>query len=1268
MVVLQLPIPAPSSAAGAADDGAAAPSAAVAPAPSTGSTPTPSPGRSVLSGGTFSTAGATFSTTPVTSNLASGAFFGASAAATRAAYNRADGSGAPAPVGSGPQQPPFPSASRRPASFLAASSQAQPSAGFSRSGATGVGAKYGGNAAQHLQPAQLHVHQRGGIAPQLPPAIPASNPPWIRKGSGAGEMPAAPGLGARLASSSGPGAPPPVAAGRLGLGPVTVGGGASAMVNAGAHSHRDAVRNAHMHAHTHIHTHAHRLGNVPSANLLGTVTVGGMAAANASAGVGAGAGRGDGAVPYGHRANSLGTMVAANGLAVANAGVNVGGDGRSFANRMRMGRPPPRPPLLPIPSGSTLSGRIPVYPPGEAASKEHPYSQQGARGMQPMQSAGQAGLGAGSVLNPGTIMDFEEYHHGHDGLVSGVDFGADAASFGSGITEVPLTSGLLTLSVHEALTFDGVELALHPDVFAKASGTKSSGGNGSEGKEEGKKSPANDRRLRPGDLVEIRVWTARPGTAAEAVRGGSTTKIKGIRTSRHSRHPSLATVSSSISNTSFLATPRSISTKGSMMTTQPPPLVNVVEGSPYGSSPCSMASGLYGESFIGSSSGELRGEHLLETPKDRAPGTAAPNVSSVIASAASSLFRKASVPSTDAIPSHVRTTEDDNSAPCHRKESSLGTVSTIEGLHSRDSSLVNNTNWINALHTSASREEMSQISPPTATSPMQPVSEGRPLPQPQPHPLTANLSHTQHSNNSSPSSQVPPPSSQILPMRRDTSLLAASTRPPPPPPPLPPPPQPQPSPDTPKLGDVGSEASSSHPPSPKNQLPTPASTPPIISTIKPDSASLEKISFVPALQKQPEERTDSTTSREEGNVSKNYAKRSSGSTFGVDNANEDKKAHIKVALATSNASDSRRRASTLDAPGGPNRSNSLIASNQVPTHRRYPSLATSPTHRRYPSLATSTSDVGFPSSAAPILPPSGKRTIVAASVAKSDDDETVKDIYEILQGTHFVRVSFIMPVSQGSLSSIKSGARTQVSLLRQVADLYNITAYDTVTVSRIPRSKAPFMQRSVAADFLTMTFKDQFLSRGELYNFQKTFQGAWVYEGKRLSFNGIRTNTKVIRNSDHVIRSGIISEDTKLTFRSRSARIIWLVQMCSEMWDFASPYEAVGNQSSQDASCKIYFDKFVEFVRRLFMKWKKLQLTHNLTVVFFSRTYVRHREGEKESTSPTKASQRGSSPMRVDSDGRMFEDRYKIVIENETKADWDSMIHRMKKGSLRLLA
>jgi hypothetical protein len=176
-----------------------------------------------------------------------------------------------------------------------------------------------------------------------------------------------------------------------------------------------------------------------------------------------------------------------------------------------------------------------------------------------------------------------------------------------------------------------------------------------------------------------------------------------------------------------------------------------------------------------------------------------------------------------------------------------------------------------------------------------------------------------------------------------------------------------------------------------------------------------------------------------------------------------------------------------------------------------------------------------------------------------------------------------------------------------------------------------------------------------------SFLNDWVYEGKRLTFDGIRTNVKIIRHGNRAIKSGIVTEDTKITFRSRSARIIWLVQMSSEMWDFASPYEVGSNHKSQEPVCHIYFDKFVSFCRRLFGKWKKLDLTHNLTVIYFSRTYIRRQETDVEDFMPSSSLPKCASPIHVDADGRFYEDSYKIVVDNETRSDWESLIPIMKR-------
>ena len=262
-------------------------------------------------------------------------------------------------------------------------------------------------------------------------------------------------------------------------------------------------------------------------------------------------------------------------------------------------------------------------------------------------------------------------------------------------------------------------------------------------------------------------------------------------------------------------------------------------------------------------------------------------------------------------------------------------------------------------------------------------------------------------------------------------------------------------------------------------------------------------------------------------------------------------------------------------------------------------------------------------------------------------DNTLQAIRE----THDEREMFVMMVTKKTLTSIKSSARTQVSILKQVADLYHMSQYDRVTVTKVAAEDEKEVLEEVSADFILVTFKDQFISRGEMYQFQHSIIGRWLYEGVRLdsSADGIRANAVEIRHAEEKFCSGIVTENTKITFRSRSTRIIWLLQISSEMFEYAPPVgsgTSGGTSEIDDDGCEIYFDKFVTFMHRLFAKWKELEVTHSLTVVFFSRTFSRQ---EQEASSG----------------GKGYEDHYKMVIENETTPKWDSLIYKIKKAFVR---
>ena len=133
--------------------------------------------------------------------------------------------------------------------------------------------------------------------------------------------------------------------------------------------------------------------------------------------------------------------------------------------------------------------------------------------------------------------------------------------------------------------------------------------------------------------------------------------------------------------------------------------------------------------------------------------------------------------------------------------------------------------------------------------------------------------------------------------------------------------------------------------------------------------------------------------------------------------------------------------------------------------------------------------------------------------------------------------------------------------------------------------------KAVSADYVVVSIKDQFISRGDMFYFQRALVGSWIYEGQRVIDNTreIKANAREIRHGNFSAKSGIVTEDTMITFRSRSARIIWLVQLSCEMWDYSSPYEH-SNQEHQ--VCEIYFDQWINFIYKLFTKWKEMKVRH----------------------------------------------------------------------------
>ncbi len=213
------------------------------------------------------------------------------------------------------------------------------------------------------------------------------------------------------------------------------------------------------------------------------------------------------------------------------------------------------------------------------------------------------------------------------------------------------------------------------------------------------------------------------------------------------------------------------------------------------------------------------------------------------------------------------------------------------------------------------------------------------------------------------------------------------------------------------------------------------------------------------------------------------------------------------------------------------------------------------------------------------------------------------------------------------------GGRLEISLSKNIAESLSFKSFSRVNVTKVNIENA-------SIDFVELAFKRQFLQRGNMWRFKRAMFGRPVYIGQNIGVDGVQATIQELGNSGKPMISGIITERSHFIFRSRSTRIIWLVQISSEMWEY-------------DQNGDIYFEKFLhKFVEPIFDKWKLLAVSHSLTVIFFTRTlYLNKSDKMVQPELFTKPSlvQRGI-------DGVWYQDFFKVVIENAADVDKTSQL------------
>ncbi|KAI8588635.1 hypothetical protein BDZ88DRAFT_498667 [Geranomyces variabilis] len=225
----------------------------------------------------------------------------------------------------------------------------------------------------------------------------------------------------------------------------------------------------------------------------------------------------------------------------------------------------------------------------------------------------------------------------------------------------------------------------------------------------------------------------------------------------------------------------------------------------------------------------------------------------------------------------------------------------------------------------------------------------------------------------------------------------------------------------------------------------------------------------------------------------------------------------------------------------------------------------------------------------------------------------------------------------------------QISIAQHIAALFELHPRKDVLVRKIEKE-------TIAADYVELLFRDQYVGRSDMWRMRTLLTGACVYQGKKVLSLGVRAQIKDIVVAGKRASCGYITDNTKMIFRSETAKYFIFIQMSREMWEF-------------DEDGELYFEKCVHgFLPQLFTKWKDAGANHVVSIVLFARIYYQTDENDPEETETSSLfaeknapSSERSVPVLIDSSGRPYRDFYKVVVDWETRSDWGQVLVPLKR-------
>lgn len=210
----------------------------------------------------------------------------------------------------------------------------------------------------------------------------------------------------------------------------------------------------------------------------------------------------------------------------------------------------------------------------------------------------------------------------------------------------------------------------------------------------------------------------------------------------------------------------------------------------------------------------------------------------------------------------------------------------------------------------------------------------------------------------------------------------------------------------------------------------------------------------------------------------------------------------------------------------------------------------------------------------------------------------------------------------------KAKANFQISLLSTFLKLLDIPPRSMVQLKRISN------EEEVTLDTVEVYLKDVNFSRDSQWSLSSSMVGSCCYVNQRVSFSGNRIgHIKTLYKDGRPILSGYIGVTTNIIFRSESAKLVFLVQLSREMWNF-------------EENGEIMFHKLVNSLfPKIFKKWRSTNSHHSITIVLFASVDLTY--------TPWVSLGGGERPSNC-------QDYYRVVVDQVSVFRWDKIMAALR--------